>query len=616
MAKNNAATATKPSAKANPVKTTPVSAIPHPNKRVVIHCADWEAEKKATGLDIYAPPLTVQDAKKLLGWESEPEYVAKMKSADPSVNEDAVKFGQDYFLVDLNGDKVRLHNNTRNRPWGQGISQGYMQDILKRHWELNGETVIIGRGGRVLSGQHRLIGLVFAEQARNSGDEATKAHWAEYWTTPVTLECTVMYGIDESSKVTRTIDNVKSRTLTDVIFADTDLFGGLKIENRKTVARYLDYAVKTLWNRTGEKKNSWEPKRTHSESLAFVDRHNHLKECVAFIYEEEKDGRLSKYLYPGTAAALLYLFACSSTPEEIAQDYHVQRPSDEKNLSFDNLKKAKMFFADLAREAPELQQVRMTRRPVRGDTSDSFSGIMFSEESDASFDEKVGIIVKAWNAYSKDESVEKLELMYEMFTPEGEDVSAFRQIEFPTVQGGIDIGDAPKKKAAKKVKDDETADTEGEEGDDTEGEEGAPAANPAANAYRAEWEADKREFTNHLVAYQSHSGNFIFAYDDAELAGGIVNRKPVAHQVTGAPRIVIGPNDMDGDAKMITDAGHNIIVIEKDKEGKRVRAYPYHQEVAEQTEQPTATDDDTPTPAATPTQPTQTVRRVVRKTGN
>lgn len=588
--KGNTVATNKPSAKSE--TTAPTQTPKYPDVKIEI----FRGENA----------ITADKAKELLGWETEADYLAKMKTADPNLNEDAVKFGSDFFLEDRLGNKVRLKNNTKNRPWSQGVSEAYMQDILKKHWALNGETIIIGKYGRILSGQHRLIALVFAEQERTK-DESATAHWGEFWDGPCVLECVVAYGIEESAHVTRTLDNVKSRTLSDVIFADTDTFGNLKsAAERKTASRMLDYAVRFLWSRAGENKDSWAPKRTHAESLDFVDRHPRLKECIKHILEEEKDGRISKVLYPGHAAALLYLMGHSSTPQDDIEDYMVKRPTDEKGLKWGNFKKAKMFWSDIAREAPEMKNLRLARRPLPNDT-DGFSGFVFAETDDGggSFDERVGMLVRAWESYKADAPIEGLELTYESKPDSTTGAIVYELKEFPTIQGSIDVGKTIKVKKTKEPKPgdgDEASELDslsedgeaGEETGDGETPPKQPAKPQAKDAAKAEWEELKKTYgDNHILFYRSknNSGNHMVYFDDAEKLGEAIGSSPKMHPATGVLQIVIGEKELEECAIKAKEAGFNSLVL--NFENGKWNAKPY-QTADESFEQPDSSDADTP----------------------
>lgn len=615
MAKGKTSTPTQVAATKQTEKVVaPAQQVKHPEIKVEV-CKGENA-------------ITVERAKALLGWESEPDYIAKLKLTDANLNEDLAKeiFGKDFFLVDILGNRVKLHNNTRNRPWGAEVSKTYMQDMLQRHWEFNGETVIIGKYGRVLSAQHRLIGLVFAEQTRTLEGQAE--HWAEYWKTPVVMEGIIVYGVDESPKVTRTIDNVKSRTLSDVIFADTEMFGSLNSVQRKTAGRYMDYAVKFLWERMGEKGNKWAPKRTHSESLDFVDRHPKLKDAIKHILEEEKDGRLSRYVYPGHAAALLYMMSTTGTPEQSLDDYHVGKlttPSTEKGLKFDNTKKAKMFWSDIARNDPSVKGLIEATCPLPGDTSETgFRGQVFERSingnpvtGDGTPDVVIGTIIRAWNLYVADQPItqEGIELTY-VTRKDDNGVLIYVLAENPSIAHSVDVGKsvpAAVQAAVKAANAPESAETPSglEELTDAEGDEIAEAAQSGEptipktvhqdNAIRKMYDADKAAYTGHILVYPSpvaNSDNLMVYFDDAELFGPLVGTKPRPHPMTGVTGCVLNQKEFEEGAAKAMEMGHNLLVFSRpDKNGKRV-ATPYALAETNDGQEPTEVVAEAPAPEA------------------
>lgn len=616
----------------------------YPNLVVKIHTKDWEALKAATGLDIYAPPLTVEDAKQLLGWESENDYVAKLKSVDANLNEDEARkvFGNDYFATDPRGQKYRLRNNLSNRPWGEGVTKGYMNDILKRYWRLNGETVIICNDARVGSGQHRLIALVYAEQTRTTPEEGEGAqagiaqHWEDYWKEPITLECVVVYGVPNTPDITRTWDNVKSRTLSDIIYSDTNLFGEYKPVERKVVARMLDFAVKMLWARTGEKGDSWTMKRTHSESLDFVNRHPKLKECIKHIYEENKGekGLIKKYVYPGHAAALMYLMGCSGTPDDKIDDYFALRgtatPPNEKGLKWESMKKAKMFWSDVARDAPELVNLRDARYPTQNDPVDSYTGMVFDPEDmlQGTDHMKWGSIIRAWNQYVKDEPVDRLELMYETSPadPDEAEPTRFihRQKEYPKIAQTIDVGNAPPTPKEKKAKDTpEGTPEDGEENPDSteelteeQAEAKAKKSSTTELSMREAWDKDHLDYAGHVIIHRSPvSGNYVAYYNDAELIAPLTGHKALT-DANGVTRCVIGPNDLEANCTKIAEAGHAILISTKEGMNKRTLA-PWEpsnnvQEEASESDPKSTDENGNLPPAATPVTPT-VMKKIIRK---
>lgn len=345
--------------------------------------------------------VTQQQAKDLLGWEEET---------------DDVKFGADYFLMDENKKKIRCHNNVRNRPFNEGHSRTLAQDLLNLHWRMNGETVVIGSTGRVLSGQHRLIALVLACQMWEN-----QSHWKSRWRLEPTLETIVVMGVQETEDVTRTLDNVRPRTLGDVLFT-SDALAKVKTVDRKSVARMLDYAVRLLWDRTGARKDAYAPRRTHSESLDFLDLHPSVMKCVKHIYEEDQEGSIGKLVSPGTVAALMYLMASSGTDPRKYRDS--ENPS-EKSLDLGNWDKAEEFWTLFSARSDDLKPLREA------------IGMLASEDTGigGTPDEKIALVAKAWSAFAEVGKVEKGDLKLSYRTQD--DVRYLA--DFPTF-GGIDCG--------------------------------------------------------------------------------------------------------------------------------------------------------------------------------
>ncbi|WP_230684294.1 hypothetical protein, partial [Streptococcus pneumoniae] len=86
--------------------------------------------------------------------------------------------GSDFLFRDLEGNKIRLKNNNTNRPFRKSLAIRYANEMLRRKWSLNGETIIFDSKDMCQSGQHRLVGLILAEQMRKDDDQ--KEEWEQY----------------------------------------------------------------------------------------------------------------------------------------------------------------------------------------------------------------------------------------------------------------------------------------------------------------------------------------------------------------------------------------------------------------------------------------------------
>ena len=62
--------------------------------------------------------------------------------------------------------KEYLKKNTNNyRKMSRSVISSYAEDIKNGRWELNGETIIFGKDGTLMDGQHRLAGIVLAKKS-------------------------------------------------------------------------------------------------------------------------------------------------------------------------------------------------------------------------------------------------------------------------------------------------------------------------------------------------------------------------------------------------------------------------------------------------------------------
>lgn len=371
--------------------------------------------------------LTADRAKELLGWETEgPED----------------KWGDDYFGTDVNGNKFRVKHNTKNRPWTRSWSLTLAQDMVSKQWQLNGEAWIFGQSGQALSCQHRGIGLIFAQQLR----EKQKEHWDEVWgeDKPVVIDALLMFGIAETPEVLRTLDNVKPRSLADVLFSNPDNFKKLKGAKRHQAVKVAESAIKTLWTRTGRYKNVYDGRRTHSEAIEFLADHPHVVGAVEHIVTEVSNPNsvLTKYVSAGWAAAMLYLMASSKSDYSVYHNNRRQGQTNEKGMNWDMWRKAAEFWSIISSGGAE--SIRKAVAAVPGEDG---------EGDPATPAERQTIILKAWGLFSTGDKIDHLKLKPKTRT---DDHGVEQLDEFPLV-GGIDYvadddDDKPAKPSGKKPK--------------------------------------------------------------------------------------------------------------------------------------------------------------------
>lgn len=321
--------------------------------------------------------LTASKAKELLGWEE-----VEAKDASCSVD-----------VAALIGKNVRMLRNTKNRYITTGWVQTLRQEHLNKKWRFNGEAIVVGKYGNVLSGQHRLLSLICAEHERTEGD--AKEHWQTVWPTEVTMETLVVFGVDEGDDTFKTLNCGKPGTFAEVLFRSEHL-AKVKAKDRKEVARMADYAIRLLWDRTGEKSDPYHPRRTHGEAMEFLDRHPKLLAAVKHIHEENQTGKdddgralppsIGQYVSPGYAAGILYLMAATKTDgAAYATSGHTAKDCDLKSWD-----KAEEFWVALS------QGVRGGLAAVCraiGSLADPDSGV------GGKLSEKIAILTRAWAAF-------------------------------------------------------------------------------------------------------------------------------------------------------------------------------------------------------------------------
>lgn len=509
--------------------------------------------------------LTLTDVQTILGWEEETEKV---------------KFGDAYLFIDRRGKKIRTTRNGQNREFRPQHADELTQDLLKsgdkipqdqRPWQVNGENVIIGEYGSVLSAQHRFVALaqaVFAYHGWKDGkqSEVEKAHWAEYWSHEPTLETFIAFGIKERPEVLRTIDNVLPRSIGDVFYT-SPLFrsDGVAIPNkdRSIMCRMIQFAVKLLWVRTGARSDAFTPHQTHSEAVAFVDHHPKLVECVKHVFEENSVGAISKYVSPGYASALLYLMGASASDGD---EYRLAEHPSESKLNWDNWAKAEEYWTCLAAKSSDIEAIRMARKPANtSDDANEYDGLIFAsgEGSGGSIAERIGTLCRGWSAFLNGEKiVPEVLKMYYKFNDDGEPILK----ETPTVFG-IDFGNP---------KDDEDKD---EAEDDTPEAEVPPTPTPikpkapksekpltapmqSAAHLIAELEKFREEYPGRVLLFKSDSGTgyYLYGEEDVTLAHSLL-KLPKKKYPDNLPRATFASQLLDYYVERLTKGGKAVCVL-------------------------------------------------------
>ncbi len=165
-----------------------------------------------------------------------------------------------------------LAHNDNNRPLKDNHVISLAIQIEKDKWQLNGESIIISKKGKVLDGQHRLHAVIMADKSIRSN---------------------VVYGADEESFLT--IDTGRIRSGSDVLSIEG-------VENSAVMSSIIRAVI--MWKRGSiknavSKKSSGKSKKTRSitnaEMVEFYNKNkNKLTEISEFIRELGKFHVLSK----------------------------------------------------------------------------------------------------------------------------------------------------------------------------------------------------------------------------------------------------------------------------------------------------------------------------------
>lgn len=354
-------------------------------------------------LQVYAArgedALTRERAREFLGWEEEPE---------------GGSFGADFLLKDRYGKKVRCHNNFGNRHFTPALSDGHAQELLRKRWRLNGETLIIGKTGQTISCQHRLIGLELAAQDWERNPDKYREFWPDG---PPTMETIAVLGVDEADDVVNTIDTGRPRTLADVIYR-SPYFAKLPAADRDRASKAADKAIRFFWRRTCWEHDD-ELYRTNPEAMAFLEAHPRLLEAISHVIDEYKADweNNNRIMGAGQAAALLVLFASSL---DKADDYKAD--PREASLGMELWDKAEEFWTLLASNNPDLRPVRQA---IAGLPADTVSA-------------RAAVLCKAWNVFraGKNPTPKQLALKFV------EDREGFHHlVEWDVTCDGIDLGE-------------------------------------------------------------------------------------------------------------------------------------------------------------------------------
>lgn len=254
--------------------------------------------------------FTEDDAKKLLGWEEEPD-------------------GADWQQYDIkfNKKKVRWNNNRKNRPYRPALAKRWASEMGRKKWMFNGEPITIDTENMIVSGQHRCMGLILAED-----DRIYNQAYPEWDGCPIEIDMLVVKGVPPEAA--DTTDLGQTRSLGDVLFRRRE-FKEVTERDQKMYSNVLAHAARLCWIRMGGKKISDAPHFPHSEALDWLELNPELIDSVEHVVLEDggggADGRkIRSYVSLGYAAGLHYLMSTAlSNPETGEVDHSLKDKANE-----------------------------------------------------------------------------------------------------------------------------------------------------------------------------------------------------------------------------------------------------------------------------------------------
>ncbi len=365
-------------------------------------------------------PFTADDVVTTMGWQTEEEFQAEMMVENPDSKPEDWLFSdtsprrkdngqvQPVHCVDMYGRKVVCWNNANNRLMDDQWCKGLREIILKAQWAgpltipgetVNGETIRISRYAEVLSGQHQMTALKWAdellEQLRAEELYATFPKYP-FWgldKRPV-IETIVITGLSNDERVLQTIDYVKPRDVADMFYT-MDLYRSRVPVERKEMTRMLSSAIDFSWIRTATKGY-----KTHPEIVGFLDRHKKLMECVEHLFlvnsatADDGGRKISKlHVQPGMAAALCYLMG-SSGPGTDGDEYRNECPPSERNLDWSMWDRACEFWSKLANDRAFIPvRTKLTDLDKSSITHPTNQGLGGTTQ------EKLAVLAKAWKIF-------------------------------------------------------------------------------------------------------------------------------------------------------------------------------------------------------------------------
>jgi len=227
-------------------------------------------------------------------------------------------------------------------------------------------------------------------------------------------------GAKETKRLVNTIGTGKPRSLADSFYA-SGVFETTNKMELKQLCRLAEHTIRMLWLRTDAQSDAYNARFSHSDALEFIERHPTVLLSIQTLYSESK-GKINPLAkFSGAyAPALLYLMAASDT---VPVDYKNCDPPTEHAISFANEELAERFWVELTENLNSV-------KPIVDMIED------MAEQGNMRSDERIAILIKGWNAYSKNGIVKSSDITLNVETDE----NGIRRLLDDPIVGGIDLG--------------------------------------------------------------------------------------------------------------------------------------------------------------------------------
>jgi hypothetical protein len=243
----------------------------------------------APGIDSFPKITNLPTNLAIAGLSSDQNQSSISKSKSPNLQDIKTK------IEKITPERAReiLEQNAGNRGIAKAVVAKYARDMSNGNWNLNGQTIKIGKTGRLLDGQHRCAACVKAN---------------------VTFEAVVISGLDES--VFDTFDLGARRGLSDILK-----------DKGETYTATLAASLRQLWMIQNGSVQDRALSPTVNEMLDTLDRNPKMRESVKL------SNKLKDIIATSFGCALHYLF---DQVDPALADKFMDRLADGSDLSSDS----------------------------------------------------------------------------------------------------------------------------------------------------------------------------------------------------------------------------------------------------------------------------------------